>query len=297
MPCSSENEDALGDTRISPSRGVAVEDHAVEDTAISLDADGRPKVPARLSPLLFPPETKQRVGPFEIKGILGSGGMGVVYRAVAPDGTPAAVKVLSAALAAKPLDRFEREAAVRIDHPNIVKVLAADTRAIPLPYIAFELLEGRSLEARVAEGVLPPAETLRIGVQICCALEAAHEAGVIHRDLKPANVFLCDDGSVKVLDFGIALVTDESRLTITGGVMGTPAYLAPEQARGESGFDARTDVWGAGAVLYHALTGRPPFLRSTSLAAIVAVLMERHAPLWTVAPEVPASLAAVIERA
>jgi tetratricopeptide (TPR) repeat protein len=228
--------------------------------------------------------------------------MGVVYRGVGPDGTPAAVKLLLALDAPGSEDvvrRFHREATVRIDHPNVCRVLGAGRAPGGAPYIAFELLDGEGLDARLERGTLSAEEVVRIGGQVCDGLAAAHGLGIVHRDLKPSNLFLCRDGTVKLFDFGIALLQegDFTRMTTAGSVLGTPWYLSPEQARGEVTIDLRTDVWSLGTLLYEALAGQPPFARPTALASMVAVLMEELPPLAGKAPAVPAGLANVIETA
>jgi tetratricopeptide (TPR) repeat protein len=271
---------------------LVFDDRHAFDLAETVRAHG-PTAPIRSK------SAKQKIGPFEVKEILGCGGMGVVYAAVTADGSRAAVKVLSARPSPKDALRFAREASVAIDHENVVKLLEARLDG-DTPYIAFELLEGRDLQQRLRDEVaLSPKEAAAIGVQVGRGLVAAHRLGVIHRDLKPANIFLlANGGGAKVLDFGIAYIDDpDSRLTSTNALMGTPHYMAPEQARGEKSFDARTDVWGLGAVLYHALTGQTPFPRETRVATLLAVATERPHPIAEVAPTVPAELALIVERA
>jgi tetratricopeptide (TPR) repeat protein len=240
-------------------------------------------------------------GGFRLLDILGRGGMGVVYRATGPDGRPAAVKRLVQ------LDcpddslrrRFEREGAIRLDHPNICRVLDAGLDKQGTPYIAFELLEGQNLAARLERARLSPAEAVAVGTQVCDALWAAHAEGVIHRDLKPSNLFLLPDGTVKLLDFGVAQWSEGRRTSLTaeGSLVGTPWYVSPEQARGQPDIDATTDLWSLGAVLYETLAGRPPFARNTALASVIAVLMEEPIPLTSCVPGCPPELARVIGRA
>ncbi|MCC6993519.1 MAG: protein kinase [Deltaproteobacteria bacterium] len=241
-------------------------------------------------------ETRSQIGPFRLEGVLGSGAMGVVYRGLRGDGQVAAVKVVRAHLRSDDLvRRFRREAEIRIEHPNVVRVLDAGADRDGTPYIAFELLEGESLADRLAHGRARLADVIDIGVQVCRGLEAVHAAGLIHRDLKPANLFSCRDGSIKLVDFGIALWTDaDTRITSVGTVLGTASYLAPEQARGDGDLDARADLWALGVILYEMLTGRPPFDRGSVLPTIVAVLMEEAAPL---PPGVPVMLREVVMRA
>ena len=218
------------------------------------------------------------IGPYQVVAKLGEGGMGEVYRARdAKLNRDVALKILPDALAGDPdrLARFGREAQVlaSLNHPNIAAIYGLEdstsTRALVL-----ELVEGPTLADRLSAGALPVAEALAIARQIADALAAAHEAGIIHRDLKPANVKVRDDGAVKVLDFGLAkALTDDSGLrtqnvsnspTLTargtelGVILGTAAYMAPEQARGKP-VDRRADLWAFGVVLYEMLTGRRAF--------------------------------------
>ena len=219
---------------------------------------------------------RRQVGPYVIDDVLGAGAMGVVYRGRAPDGTAVAIKVLHEHVAtAEVVRRFEDEARVRIEHPNVVRLIDAGRDPDGSSFIVFEALDGESLDRRLDRETMAPSEAIEIATQVCRGLAAAHAQGVVHRDLKPGNLFRCRDGTVKLLDFGIARLTArENRRTAAGVVMGTPSYLSPEQARGEPDIDARTDLWAVGAVLYHALSGAPPFDRDTALATIVAVLME-----------------------
>ncbi len=243
-------------------------------------------------------EQRRTIGPFVIQSELGRGGMGVVYRALGPNGESRAVKVLARRADDKLIERFQREAGIRIEHPNVVKVFDAGTDLDGTMYIAFELLEGESLSHRLSSGRMSPKEAVEIGVQICSGLSAAHAVGIVHRDLKPANLFITREGVLKILDFGIAFFAAEDvRLTRTGVVVGTPTYLSPEQARGDSSIDPRADLWALGTVLYEALAGRPPHHRETPLATMIAVVMESFAPLSDVAADVPLELSQAIERA
>jgi len=224
---------------------------------------------------------ERRVGPYLIEGTLGRGSMGVVCRAVADDGTKVALKMMVNVFMTREemALRFQREAEVRIDHPNVVRVLGAGTTDEGVPYIAFELLEGEPLDARFARGVTP-GELRELGIQVCRGLAAAHSKGIVHRDLKPANLFACRDGTLKIVDFGIAYVqASASRLTRHGMIIGTPSYLSPEQASGHRDVDGRADLWALGAILYEGLVGHPPFDRDTALATIVAVVRDELPPL------------------
>ncbi|MBI5486711.1 MAG: AAA family ATPase [Deltaproteobacteria bacterium] len=246
------------------------------------------------------PGAGRTAGGFRLLDILGRGGMGVVFRGVDAEGREAAVKFLLqlGEDGEEAVRRFDREGRVRIDHPNICRVLASGTDEAGMPFIAFELLRGEALHTRIARGTLSPREAAGVGVQVCHGLAAAHAVGIVHRDLKPSNLFLCADGTVKLVDFGIALLTDPAatRLTASGAVVGTPAYLSPEQARGIGGVDARTDVWSLAVSLYEALSGRLPFERETALATMVAILMDAPVPLRCAAPGVPPGLAEAVER-
>ena len=235
-------------------------------------------------------------GPYFIHGLLGRGGMGEVYRARDPKlGRDVAIKVLPAGRAGDPQSfaRFEREARVlaSLNHPHIGAIYGFE-EAFGVHGLVLELVEGPTLADRVASGPLPVPEALTIARQIADALDAAHGAGVVHRDLKPANIKVTPAGVVKVLDFGLAKVatggTDHSRasLEITGGtgqgmIVGTAAYMSPEQARGQP-VDKRTDIWAFGCVLYELLTGRAPFARKTITGTLAAVV--ETDPDWSALP-------------
>lgn len=237
-----------------------------------------------------------RLGHYEISEVLGTGGMGEVYRARDSKlGRTVAIKVLLPALASDVdrLLRFEREAKTlaSLNHQNIAHLYGLDD-AGGVAFLVMELVEGPTLADRIARGALPLGEALKIATQIAEALEAAHEQGIIHRDLKPANVKVRSDGVVKVLDFGLAKVVEpvQSRdvapsptatapaLKTHGGViLGTAAYMSPEQARGEA-IDNRTDIWAFGCVLYEMLTRRPAFDGRT-VTDVLAAIIERE-PDW-----------------
>jgi serine/threonine protein kinase len=205
------------------------------------------------------------VGRYEIKRLIGAGGAGEVYAAVERDsGRRVALKFLSSDLTgdAKARERLRREArAIRaLDHPGIAKVFEV-AEAEGRPYIAMELHEGRALTDRFARGPVPLLELVRIGAEIASALHATHCKGIVHRDVKPANVLLTVGGQVRLVDFGLAKVAtliDGTKLTRTGAVIGTMAYMPPEQLAGEA-VDHRADVWSLGVVLYEGAFGRLPF--------------------------------------
>ena len=241
---------------------------------------------------------------------LGQGGMGEVYRArdirLERD---VAVKVLPSHLAEDPsaLARFEREAKAiaALSHPNILGIFDVGSEG-GVAYAVTELLEGETLRAQLMDGALPVRKAVDYAAQMAQGLAAAHDKGITHRDLKPENVFVTADGRVKILDFGLAKqvrpasaanATDSptmGTLTDPGIVMGTVAYMAPEQARGQA-VDSRADLFSFGAVLYEMLTGRPAFRRETATDTMVAILKEDPPELATVDPKIPAALARLVE--
>ena len=218
----------------------------------------------------------EKLGSFQVTGTLGVGAMGVVYKAVhEPTGKVAAVKVVNKEIAqrGKAYERFQREADIlqQFRHPNIVRFLAVG-RFQGTSYIAMEFISGKTLEqALEARGALPWKEVVELGVQMCEALQYAHDHGVVHRDLKPSNLMVTDDGRVKLTDFGIAKDLDKTALTATGRTLGTAAYMAPEQIRGTPEVSHKTDMYALGCVLYQMLTGQAPFTGATHV-----VLMHCH---------------------
>src|SRR5262245_12725292 len=215
-----------------------------------------------------------RLGPYEIDAPLGAGGMGEVYAARDTRlDRSVAIKVLSPELAADPesRSRFNREAraVAALNHPNICTIHDVGEWD-GLPFFAMELIEGQTLDRRIAGHPLPVADALDYALQICAGLEAAHARGIVHRDIKPSNLFIATGGRVKIADFGLALTRQHTptssaetapppdALTAPGTAMGTAAYMSPEQARGEP-TDARTDVFSLGAVLFEMLTGVAAF--------------------------------------
>jgi len=253
-----------------------------------------------------------RLGPYEILSPLGAGGMGEVYRARdARLGRDVAIKVLPELFSADPerLARFQREAQVlaSLNHPNIAHIHGLEDSG-GTPALVLELVEGETLAERIAAGPLPQDEALGVARQIADALEAAHEKGIVHRDLKPGNVKVTPDGKVKVLDFGLAKAmtgdgsspdmshspTMTAAATRAGVVIGTAAYMSPEQARGKA-VDRRTDVWAFGAVLFEMLTGRKAFRGETISDTLAAVLTRE--PDWSALPAAtPASVRRLLKR-
>ena len=241
---------------------------------------------------------------YEIRGLLGAGGMGEVHRAYDKRlGREVAIKRLPEAFTTDPgrLARFEREARVlaSLNHPNIAAIYGIEDTSTDPEHrscaLILELVEGPTLADRIDRGPLKIAEATDVAIQIARALEAAHESGIVHRDLKPANVKITPQGTVKVLDFGIAipatavdpashtaLSTVTLQPTESGFIIGTPSYMSPEQARGLA-VDRRTDVWAFGCVLFEMLTGKSPFSGPTT-SDIVAKVLERE-PDWSLLPE------------
>ena len=234
-------------------------------------------------------EQPDRIGPYLVQGVLGEGAMGRVYLALHPRlGREVAIKLLHER---DPdlLARFGREAEVmaRIRDERVVEVYEAGVHEGE-PYLVLEFCAGRDLAVILRErGALPPEEAAMLVAGIARGVAAAHAAGVIHRDLKPANVLVGPDGRPKVTDFGIAAARSGRRqsLTESGVILGTPAYMAPEQARDSRSADARSDVYALGAILYECLAGRPPFVGATSLAILSKVMEGQPEPLPATVPE------------
>jgi serine/threonine protein kinase len=227
-----------------------------------------------------------RLGAYEVTGPLGAGGMGEVYRARDTRlDRDVAIKVLPDAVASDPerIARFEREAKTlaALNHPNIAQIHGVEESG-PVRALVMEFVDGDTLADRIAAGPIPLNDALLIARQIADALDAAHEHGIVHRDLKPANVKVRPDGTVKVLDFGLAkalepigsrgaspdvlanspTITSPALMTGVGVLLGTAAYMSPEQARGKA-VDKRTDIWAFGVIVYEMLTGHRPFAGET----------------------------------
>jgi DNA-binding response OmpR family regulator len=261
--------------------------------------------------LIEPPsERPVLAGRYELRDQLGSGGVGAVYRAWdRRTGTMVAIKLVRQELAENTdvISRLHREAqaAELARHPHVVKVLEVGTDERGAPFIVQELLRGETLAQRMARRPgLGTAEALALLGPIVEAVGAAHEHGVIHRDLKPENVFLhrVDASSAvtpKVLDFGLSKIPprpEDLRLTHTGAIMGTPAYMSPEQITGERAAEASSDVWSLGLMLYEAISGRRPFLADTPWKLFLATINEEPVALRAVAPDAPEALERIIGR-
>jgi eukaryotic-like serine/threonine-protein kinase len=249
----------------------------------------------------MPISTGTRLGSYELLVQIGAGGMGEVYKAHDTKlSRDVAIKVLPEAFAHDPerLARFQREAKMlaALNHPNIATIYGLE-QSNGTNYLVMELVSGETLQQRISkEGALPIEEALKICVQVAEALEAAHEKGIIHRDLKPANVKVTPEGKVKVLDFGLAKAfagdvadgnpsqspTLSAVATMQGVLLGTAAYMSPEQARGKA-VDKRTDIWALGCVLYEMLTGKQAF-DGEDITEILATVVKTE-PDWNRLPQ------------
>ena len=250
------------------------------------------------------------LGEYEVQSLLGSGGMGEVYRAhdrrLRRD---VAIKVLPRFVSSDSdrLRRFEQEAqaAAALNHPNILAVHQLGTYE-GAPYLVSELLDGQTLRQQLQRGRLPVRRAIDYSVQIARGLAAAHEKGITHRDLKPENLFVTKDGRVKILDFGLAKLTRSdntsshsaptlSSETDPGVVMGTVGYMAPEQVRGQTA-DQRADIFAFGTILYEELTGQRAFRKPTPVETMNAILNEEPASLSSLAPSMPIALQRIVQR-
>ena len=231
---------------------------------------------------------------------LGGGGMGVVYRAqdTRLDRT-VALKFLPLEWSQEPIlrERFSREAraASGLDHPHICTIFDVGESPEGQLFIAMAYCPGETLKQRIQHGPMPVDEAAGFAVQIAEALEAAHEAGIVHRDIKPANILITDRDQLKIVDFGLAKLAGEAAVTRQGSVIGTPAYMSPEQANGEE-VDSRSDVWALGAVLYEMLAGRRAFAADHERAILLAITTKDPTPVESRRPEVPAELVRIVRR-
>jgi Tol biopolymer transport system component len=248
-------------------------------------------------------EPGTRLGDYEVESLVGSGGMGEVYRArdlrLARD---VAIKVLPAYLSSnqKQLWRFQKEAraAAALNHPNILAVFQLGEHQ-GVPYLVSELLEGKTLRHEIKDGPMPWRKAVGFAIQIGMGLTAAHGRGIVHRDLKPENLFVTTDGRMKILDFGLAKLVQpsskESLATETGAVMGTLGYMSPEQTRGQPA-DARSDIFAFGVVLYEMLAGERVFQRDTAADTMSAILNENPPAISQFVPNLPAALTRAVQR-
>jgi serine/threonine protein kinase/tetratricopeptide (TPR) repeat protein len=257
----------------------------------------------------MPLSAGDKLGPYQILAPIGAGGMGEVFRASDPRlGRDVAVKVLSPGMAHDPerLARFQREAraVAALNHPNIVTIFSVEEFA-GVHFLTMELVDGQPLDRLIPTGGLPVRQIVEIASALADALGAAHEKGIVHRDLKPANVMVSGQGRVKVLDFGLAKELrnsspDDATLTSAnptelGMIMGTPAYMSPEQASGHA-LDHRTDIFSLGVVLHEMATGRQPFEGNSSAELICAILRDTPPEVTDLRPGLPRDLARIIRR-
>ncbi len=256
----------------------------------------------RVQDVLQPPEefrVGERIGPYELEGIAGRGGMGVVYRA--RDLTlqrPVALKFLTGPLLAntESRQRFlnEARAAAGLGHPNICTVYEINEHA-GTPFIAMAFIDGVSLKELEKKGPLDLAEALRLGMQICEGLQAAHEKGIVHRDIKPANLMISSHGRLIITDFGLAKLPGTDDLSKSGTTRGTVAYMSPEQALGKE-VDPRSDLWSLGVVLYEMFTAARPFEGRSEYEVIQAILNGDPRPMESIRSDIPKELRGLVYR-
>ena len=259
---------------------------------------------ARVVEMLAPtddPLMLGRLGGYEIAGVIGSGGMGVVLKGFdLALNRYVAIKVLAPHLASSGAARrrFAREAqaAAAVVHENVIEIYGVDAAA-GLPYLAMPYVRGDSLQKRIAsDGPLPLLEILRIGMQTAAGLAAAHAQGLVHRDVKPANILLSDQvARVTLTDFGLARTVDDASLTYTGVIAGTPQFMSPEQARGDS-VDHRSDLFSLGAVLYTMCVGHPPFRAESTYGVLRKLTDQTPTAIRELNPEIPVWLCALVDR-
>ncbi|HWM91181.1 MAG TPA: LpqB family beta-propeller domain-containing protein [Thermoanaerobaculia bacterium] len=254
--------------------------------------------PEKLPDLTMFQVVPREVGPYRVGEILGGGGMGIVHRAEDTRlGRTVALKFLPPELTRDPVAkaRFLQEArtASALDHPNLCTVYDVGETETHQLYLAMPCYDGETLKRKVERGPLPVAEAVDYALQIAKGLAKAHRQGIVHRDVKPANLMVTSDGVVKILDFGIAKLAGEAGLTRTGGTVGTPAYMSPEQMKGE-GVDGRSDLWSLGVVLYEMVTGRRPFLGDHESALQHAIQTGEPEPLAKLRPDAPPEVERIV---
>src|SRR5579864_5119476 len=242
----------------------------------------------------------RRIASYTLLEPIGHGGMAVVYRARQDSlERTVAVKILSENLAASPefMERFRREArtAANLRHPNVITVFDFGEDERGVPYLVLEYIEGPTLADLMDRG-LEDRRVADLLDQIAAGLDYAHARGVIHRDIKPGNVLLTDDGRAVLADFGLAWLLDGAHLTLTGGVIGTPEYMSPEQAGGEP-IDHRADVYSLGVVLYEMLVGERPFVAETPIAVLLQHLQDAPPSVLDARPDLPLAVGGVITKA
>jgi WD40 repeat protein/predicted Ser/Thr protein kinase len=280
-------------TAIAPESGVPPSPH--EAATLDPEATRAPTSPQQPTPVLETLTDGPSLPGYEISGVLGKGGMGVVYKARQRGlGRIVALKMILHAEHAGEQERqrfqAEAEAVARLQHPNIVQIYEVGEQR-GLPYFSLEYCAGGSLETKLSGTPLPPREAAQLVQTLAEAMQAAHDKGILHRDLKPANVLLTEDGTLKITDFGLAKKLGEKGQTQTGSIMGTPSYMAPEQADGKSKeIGPAADIYALGAILYELLTGRPPFKAATALDTVLQVLSDEPVPVRRLQPKAPRDL-------
>jgi serine/threonine protein kinase len=247
-----------------------------------------------------PPMEPRRIASYTLLEPIGHGGMAVVYRARQDSlDRIVAVKILSENLAASNefLERFRREArtAANLRHPNVITVFDFGQDERGVPYLVLEFIEGPTLADLMDTG-LDDSRVPELLDQIAAGLDYAHGRGVIHRDIKPGNVLMTEDGRAVLADFGLAWLLEGAHLTLTGGVIGTPEYMAPEQASGE-GIDHRADVYALGVVLYEMLVGERPFVAETPIGVLLQHLQDPPPSVLEARPDLPLAVGGVVARA
>ena len=254
---------------------------------------------------LMRPSTKMdtigSIGRYDVRRVIGTGGTGIVLQAVDTElDRIIAVKVLAPTFASNgpARRRFSREgqAAAAVVHENVVAIHHVESNG-PVPFLVMQYVDGCSLQEQVIRvGPMDATSTLRMVSQLASALDAAHAQGLVHRDVKPANILVGAAGQrFWITDFGLARAVDDASLTRTGFIAGTPHYMSPEQARGET-VGPGSDLFGLGSVMYFVLTGRPPFRAERSLAILNRICTEKHRPVREVNPDVPPAVAAIVDR-
>ncbi len=244
-------------------------------------------------------------GKYTLERLIGFGGMAAVYQGIHRNGHRVAVKMLHPAFSFD-LDsrrRFLREgyAANKVGHPGVVRVTDDDIAEDGAAFLVMDLLDGQTLWDHIAScgGIMTASEIVPLVCQLLEVLVAAHDKGIVHRDIKPENLFLeRGTGALKVLDFGIARMTGVHRATRTGGLMGTPGYMAPEQARGQTRLiGPQSDLWSVGAILFRSLSGHPVFRDETPEMVLIKTAMEPPPPLASLAPQIEPELSDIVDRA
>ncbi len=272
--------------------------------AVNLDQSAIDWTESMATQLLSPPthpEMLGRLGRYEVERLIGSGGMGLVFKAFDTElNRPVAIKLLAPYLASSgpARKRFSREAraAAAVVHPHVVPIHNVETER-EAPFIVMQYVSGESLQARIdRDGALELCETLRIGMQVADGLSAAHQQGIVHRDIKPSNILLEEDvDRALISDFGLARAADDASLTRTGFHPGTPQYMSPEQASGQI-VDVRSDLFSLGSMLYTMCTGRPPFRAENSLSVMRRITESEPTAIQEINPSIPEWMSAVIKK-